>query len=324
MDKQRRTFNQLLLGAACLPLLPSLTGCQTAPPLQVASHVWPGYEFLFLARNEGWLDTRLVQLEETQSASESLEALQENRVQAATLTLDELLMGRSRGLPLKAVLIFDVSVGADQVLAKPHLHQLEDLAGKRIGAETSALGNLVLDKTLEAAGLRRDQVEIVENAASDPRAWEAGQLDALVTYEPLASRLRKEGAKVLFSSRAFPESIFDLLAVRSDLVDTYSEGLVHLMQSHFRGLEAFRTNPVDTSYRLARRLGVKGQEVIELYRGLQLPDLSANHTYLAAPAERMTLAAQELHRILLASGQVSQPINLQDLFSSQYLPRIAV
>ena len=197
MDSQRRFVLSLLAASASLPWL---GGCQPAPPLKVASHVWPGYEFMFLARDQGWFNKQQVQLVETATASDSLRALSERQVSAAALTLDEVLIGRSLGLPLQVVLVFNISVGADQVLARPEIQQLADIKGKRVGAELSALGNLVVSKLLSAAELTRDDIELVEIDANDCSAWENQSLDVMQTYEPTATRIRNTGAHLLYSS----------------------------------------------------------------------------------------------------------------------------
>ncbi len=80
MDSQRRFVLSLLAASASLPWL---GGCQPTPPLNVASHVWPGYEFMFLARDQGWFNKQQVQLVETATASDSLRALSEQQVSAA-------------------------------------------------------------------------------------------------------------------------------------------------------------------------------------------------------------------------------------------------
>lgn len=88
-----------------------LPGCGQSAPLKVAAHVWPGYELMFLAKEQGWLDPERVELVSTPFASSSLEALISGQVDAAALTLDEVLSARDRGLPLTVVLVFNVSAG---------------------------------------------------------------------------------------------------------------------------------------------------------------------------------------------------------------------
>ena len=49
-------------------------------PLKYASHVWPGFELVFLGNNLGWVDSQKVQLQETSSGTHSLQLLRESKV----------------------------------------------------------------------------------------------------------------------------------------------------------------------------------------------------------------------------------------------------
>ncbi|MFW6323403.1 MAG: hypothetical protein ACOC02_07245 [Guyparkeria sp.] len=50
---------------------------------------------------------------------------------------------------------------------------------------------MLLDRVLEKAGLIREDVIVVDVAVDRHiPAWESGEVDALVSYEPTVSRLR--------------------------------------------------------------------------------------------------------------------------------------
>lgn len=315
----RRRFLGRALG---LGLLPCLAGCLSSSPLLVASHAWPGYELLFLAAREGWLASGEARLLETASASASLAALADGRVDAAALTLDEVLLARSRGLDLSVVLVFDISNGADVLLARPHLTQLADLAGLRIGAETSAVGALMLHHALRAGGLAREQVHVVPATVDlHERLWESGAVDALISFEPTAARLVARGARRLFDSRALPETIFDVLAVRNDRIGP-REGMVEaVVAAHFRALAHLRHNPLDAAYRMAARLGLKGPEVLDVFSVLELPDLALNRRYLGAATSPFRDAALRVQAVMLEADLLPRPDDLRGLTTDRYLPR---
>ncbi|WP_089415559.1 type 2 periplasmic-binding domain-containing protein [Vitreoscilla filiformis] len=114
-------------------------------PLRIGAHPWPGYELLYLARQRGQLDPQQVRLIEFPSASASLRALAVRSIEGAALTLDEVLLARSRGIDLTVVAVLNESRGADVVLVQPGLQAPGALHGKRIGVESSATGALMLD-----------------------------------------------------------------------------------------------------------------------------------------------------------------------------------
>jgi NitT/TauT family transport system substrate-binding protein len=55
------------------------------------------------------------------SNSDSLQALAAGTVDGAGLTLDEAIGARAAGLDMKIVLVFDISTGADVLLARPEI-----------------------------------------------------------------------------------------------------------------------------------------------------------------------------------------------------------
>ncbi|MDP3539990.1 MAG: hypothetical protein Q8S26_14950 [Azonexus sp.] len=123
--RSRRRFVKLLggLGAAwALPACESLAD----KPVSIASHVWVGYEPMFLARSEGWLDEKQVRIFETTAATESMRALAEGKVEGAALTLDEVFKARQEGQNLTVVMIYNISVGADMLLARAGIASLAE------------------------------------------------------------------------------------------------------------------------------------------------------------------------------------------------------
>ncbi|MEO5352407.1 MAG: ABC transporter substrate-binding protein [Magnetococcus sp. XQGC-1] len=314
------TGGALLAGSLSLPFL----SCCSLPrkPLVIASGVWLGYELLFLARSEGWLAGSGVELLETSGTAASLEALATGRADGAALTLDAMLRARAANIPLTAILVFDVSAGADVVLARAGIDTLADLRGKRIGVEPGALGLLMLRKVMQVAALERAALTIVPMTSDGhKRAWREGQVDALITCEPIASLLQAEGGHRIFDSRKLPDAIFNLLAVRKEVIRERSGPLQQLLVAHFRALHHLRTNSQDAAFRLAKRLELSAADVLVAYRGVELPTLYQNRKYLRDSQNQVSTAARTLSAILVEEGLSAQADDLQGLVDATLLPQ---
>lgn len=275
----RRAFLVKLAASALL-----FGGCGPRTPLRVAAHARVGYEPMFLARQHGWLDAGLVRLVETPSASDALHLLGSGLVEAAALTLDEVLRARALGLPLAVPMVFDLSAGADGVLARRPMH-LAELAGARIGVEQSAVGALMLAVLLERGGLAADEVQPVslgfhEHAA----AWRAGRTDVLITFEPALSELEAEGAVRIFDSRALPDTIVDVLAVHPVALVRFRAALRHLVEATLLAVHDLALNRMDAAYRIGARLRQRPETVLAGLRGIQLTDLEHNLRLLGGAA----------------------------------------
>jgi NitT/TauT family transport system substrate-binding protein len=318
---KRRQLLQMGLGAAFAPWL--ISGCERKQPLAVAGHIWLGYELIHLAKHFNWLNDNLVNLVHTASASESMDALRQGKVQAAMLTLDEVIRLCSEGLELEVALVFNVSLGADVVLSRPEITQLYQLEGKRVGFEKTALGALMFHSLLQQAQLTSEQVTPVNFTIDDHnQAWLRDDIDALITYEPVATQILRQGqAFRLFDSRRMPDMIFDVLAVNKSLKPSQQKAAKHLIDQHFNALRHYQTNPMDTSHRLSERLDLSPEQVLQAYNGLFLPNQLANTAYLSRHDDRLTKSAQTIQQVMKLAGLLNADCDLDQLFTSQFLPR---
>lgn len=83
--------NNIFRVFAAIIVFPVLFGCdqKLQEPLKFALHTWSGYEPLFMAEREGWLDKTQVRLIESHTAADSIAALKSGAVDGAGLTLDK-------------------------------------------------------------------------------------------------------------------------------------------------------------------------------------------------------------------------------------------
>ena len=191
---------------------------------------------------------------------------------------------------------------------------------RRIGVESSATGAVMLDAMLSRHGLQLSDVRVVPVAFDEHEGrWLAGQVDALVTFEPISSRLQAAGARVLFSSAEVPGRIVDVLAVRRDALAAQAVAIRHALAGHFAGLEVLRAQPADSLARLAPRLGQPVTEVARAYSALQLPGLADNRGWLRAGGRLQDTAAR-LRTVMLAGGLLARAVDLDALASEAYLP----
>lgn len=315
---QRRKCLALLGGVASLPFW--ISGCSTRDDLTIGLHPWPGYEPLYLASEFGWLAEGIT-LHHGANAGESLARLHRGELDGAVLTLDEVLKARADGLPLTVILVLDDSVGADMVVARAEMTTLADLAGSRIAVDRSAVGSLVLQKLLDAAGLTADQLQVVDLPPDQQlAAWRRGEIEAAVTYEPTASQLMREGARRLYDSSQFPDMILDVLAVRRDRLRWRTQTLEALVLAHFRGLAHLKINREDALRRIAAWRGLSFAEVSASFAGLELPGVAGNRGYFGGE-RRLLAAASALNEVMVANGLLHVPDPLVDLMDARYLPR---
>lgn len=314
----RRRF----LGTALALSLSTLNAC--APPrrpLRVAAQVWIGYQPMYLARTLGYLDERRVRLIETPSASASLRLLATQAVEAAALTLDEFLHARAEGLPLRAILVFDESAGADAVVARPAIDSLQALRGHRIAVEDSAVGALMFSKLLEHAGLEVGEVVKVPLPVDrHVDAYVSGRVEAVVSYEPHITRLLHAGARRLLDSSRLPGLILDVLAVHADAMEGAADALSHLCASYFRALDHLQKAPAQYADHLAQHMGITATDVLHALEGMHLFDLRANHALLSGPNPGLLDSIRLVSDVMLRHRLLRTAPPMQDALTGRFLP----
>lgn len=315
-----KVYRTGLLPILSLLALIILSACDSRePPVRVATHVWPGYEFLHLGSQLGYLPQHQIKLIDSPSATQSLRLLHENKADAATLTLDEVLLGRRQGLELTIILIMDISVGADMILARPPVTTVADLRGATIAVEDNGVGKLLLTEALKQAGISLLDIDIIPASADQHLSlWKKGLSDAIVSYEPSASAIRQHGGEVIFDSSQVPATIVDVLAVRSETLQGNKTLWQQLVNGFFRTQQYFLSNPQDAAYRMAGRLKVSGLDVMPLFSGLELPDRLRNQKLLARDNPQLRRVARNIDELMGADHDDSS-YDFNQLFLDQFL-----
>jgi NitT/TauT family transport system substrate-binding protein len=308
MISRRGMLQGVLAGASAL-VAASVAGCAARESLGVAYHPWPGYAPLELARSLGWWSDAPVQALRTGSASASLQALREGRVAAAALTLDEVIGARHQGLPLRVMGLLDISLGADQVLARPSHADRARWRGARLGHEKNAVGELMTAAWLRAAGLQVDDVQMVHVPFDrHEAAWHYQEVDLIVTFEPVAARLRQRGATPVFDSAQLPVpwAIVDVLAIDARFATgRHAAPWRALLASVWAAQRHLNELPEDGRYRLAPWLDVPREQVFALFAGLRLTGWRDNRDWLVGDEARLPAVADALRGLMRDSGMLS-------------------
>lgn len=306
--------------AGALPVGLTACGGKPLPAMRVSCQSWPGYEFLYLARRQAMFSEQAIRLIDVPNATSSIRSLGAKACEAAGLTLDEVITARDRGIPLTVVAVLDFSKGADVLLVNHRVKRLADLKGLSIGVEQSATGAVMLDAVLEAAKLSSNDVKLVSVPVNEHEDFfVSGKVDALVTFEPVKSKLLKAGARVLFSSAEVPGRILDTIAVRTELLDEYQEPLKLLVAGHFNALQKWVESPETYTAALSQRLKLEPADIPLAYAELELPDLSANRRLLGGSNAPLLATAKQLGEIMVRGGLLRSEPDLSSLIDSRFV-----
>lgn len=292
-----------LLGAVTAPWL---AGCQPVPaaPLKVGMNTWVGYDPLILARERGLIDAQAVKVIELMSSSETLRNFRNRQLDAAALTLDEVLRLADEGFEPRVICLLSESAGADVVMARADVRTPAQLRGRTVAVEATTVGALMLQRLLQAAGLQPTDITVMNVEANQHAALlRGGRIDAAVSYEPLAGQLRAQGFTALFDSGQMPGDIVDVLVVRAEALETQPQAVQALLAGWQRGLQAVQQAPVESARVLAPGADLSPEAYEATFRGL----------HFFTPAQSLALLSGRPPALAQASERLAQTLQLMGL-----------
>ncbi len=299
-------------------LLFCVAGCMRQPEtaLRIGTNVWIGSEPLYLARELGYLKPVAVQLVEYPSASEVLRAYRNQAIDGMVISLDELFGLAVDGFQPKIILVVDVSHGADVVVGRRGMRTMHDLKGKSVAVESSALGAYVLSRALALNGMQASDVNVVHLESNEqPSAFEKGQVDGAVTFDPYRAQFLRAGAKTLFDSTQIPGEIVDLLAVRATAFDKHPKEIQALLAGWFGAIDYMNKDPKDAAQRMGVRQQTSGAQFQEALQGLHIPSREENLRMLGGPTPELAVTGRRLMALMVDAKLLRAELKIEGVLA---------
>jgi len=298
---------RILLLAAVMLYLP---GCTPEPPtpLTIGTCIRIGCEPFYLARELGYFEAAPIRIVEYNSATEVLRAFRNGAINAAALSLDEVLQLAQHVPGVRIVLVMNYSNGADAILGGHGLNTLADIRGKRVGVENTALGAYVLARALQIEGLEPRQIQIVALPVDQhERAFLEHRVDAVVTFEPVHSRLNAQGAHQLFDSRQLPKEMVNVLAVRTAFLEKHPDSVRALLRGWFHALARMNEQPADSLQRMSLSRLMSVRNYADSLTGYHFLTLAENRQLFSGKPSPLIRRMQNLTSFMLDRRLLSKP-----------------
>lgn len=317
-----RRAARFLCAGVFIAMLVSIAGCVRAPEaaLRIGTNVWVGSEPLYLARELEYLNPATVQLVEYPSASEVLRAYRNQAIDGMVISLDELFGLEVDGLQPRVILVVDVSHGADAIVGHKGMKSMHDLVGKSVAVESGALGAFVLSRALALNGMQASDVNVVHLESNEqPDAFEKGDVDAAVTFDPYRAQFLRAGASTLFDSTQIPGEIVDLLAVRASVIKQQPKAVQALLTGWFEAFDYMNREPKDAARRMGIRQQTSGEQFLEAQGGLHVPSRDENLAMLGGTTPELVVTGRRLMALMLDAKLLRADVRIEDVLAPQPL-----
>lgn len=277
-----------------LPVLAALALAAVRPvsaaPLKIAYSDWPGWVAWEVAVQKGWLKQAGVDAEFLWfEYGPSMDAFTAGKADAVMVTNGDSLVTGANGAKNVVIMLTDYSNGNDMIVAKPGIHSIKELKGKKIGLEVGFVEHLMLLNALKKAGMTESDIEIVNTPTNQtPQVLASGQVDAIAAWQPNAGQALKAvaGSTAIYTSADEPGLIYDTIVVSPQSLAQNREQWAKLVSVWDRVL-AYITNPetkADALKIMAARTGSTPEDYAAFIGGTHFLSLAQGAKIMAAPA----------------------------------------
>lgn len=280
MQLGRRAF--LTAALSCAALFCANPAPAAEQPLKVGYSDWPGWVAWQVAIDKNWFKEAGLNVKfEWFDYSASMDAYAAGKLDGVFVTNTDTLVMGATGAKSTLVLATDYSSGNDMLIAKPGIHSLAELKGKKIAVEVGLVDHLLLSNALKKAGMKPSDVVLVNAKTNDlPQVFTAKDIAAIGVWQPSAGQALKAvpGSKAIVTSADAPGLIYDALAVKPASLKARRADwakLVKLWDRVVAYINDPKTQP-DAVKIMAARSGVTPAEYLPLLKGTHLLTLADN------------------------------------------------
>ena len=175
-------------------------------PLRVGVLNWFGCEGMLMADKKNLFAAEGIKVEQKYFASptEINDLFLAGKLDLAAMVATDPIVLTLKMPDIKTIYVTDYSGDVDGILASKKITKPEDLRGKKIAREDVPYEIVFLGEFLKLGGMTEKDVQIVSLTAEEgAKAFTAGKVDAVVTYDPYLGKALSQSAdaQLLFSAK---------------------------------------------------------------------------------------------------------------------------
>jgi ABC-type nitrate/sulfonate/bicarbonate transport system substrate-binding protein len=230
---------------------------------------------------------------------------------------------QEKGFNARAFFMVDWSRGADGVIGRHGINNIEGLAGRTVAFAPYTPSHFLLWNGLKGSGLSTEQRnEIFAKAVHTKDGIEPATLfaqqkvDAAVAWDPDMSDAvaKRPGAKKIYDTRIANKLIADVLVVSDRFAASSPQTLVKFVEGWLDGVAFIKAQPAraHTLIGTIKDFNIPADLAKAMLEGVKLADYADNQAFFGAPGADSDYAnifkmAQEMYRELRLIKRVSEP-----------------
>lgn len=286
------------------------------PTVKVAINTWPGLGPYYVAKAKGFdkeegIQLDVVMTEDTVARHTSLAA---GEVDLVGITLDSVVIARSRGVPMTVVGQSDFSFGGDGIIATSEIKTVADLKGKKIACAEGLPSHFFLLVVLRKYGLGPQDFTFVpaDDGSQAAQLFTSGRVDAAVTWDPWISKAESlTNGHVLITTRETPGVLLGIVAANSEMLPQRRDRIVRSQRAWLKAVDFCRQHPDEAAQIMAKEFNVPVEDFKRMAAGAQLADLQEELKTFGTGQQPGPIVqlAKDANEMWLKAGAIKKPVD---------------
>jgi NitT/TauT family transport system substrate-binding protein len=288
------TRRQVMAGAAALGVASTFRSAfaQDIPTKPEAGGIkmgiepWLGYGQWHVAAKKGLFKAQgldSVEIVNFTTDADLNAALASGQLDCGNIATHTAMAFAAAGLPIKIVLLLDVSMTADAMLSDGSIGSIPELRGKQVAYEEGTTSDLLLNYALAQNGMSVADIQKVPMPAADAgSALIAGKVPVAVTYEPYLTTAMKENAKtkMIYAASAEPGLISDVLVVNEKFLKEKPGQILALLKTWDAAYAAYQADTKGSRAIISEAVGAPPADLETAFDGVKYYSLAENKSQL--------------------------------------------
>ena len=314
----------LLAGGAIAQEIPA---APEAGSFRMGIEPWLGYGPWQIAAKKGFFaqhglkDVQIINFTQDKDINA---ALASGQLEGSNIATHTALAMVAAGLKIKVVMLEDLSMAADAILAGKDIGSIADLKGKQVAFEQGTTSDILLNYALQKNGMTMKDVTPVPMPASDAGgALIAGRVPVAVTYEPYISiaRGQNKDIKLLFTAGEDPGLISDVFVVSEAALKARPGQVAALLRAWNDAVAFYGQNTKEGQAIISESVGAKPEELETGFAGVKFYSLAENKAQLQGDFAKKTIG--DVEQAAIKAGILTGPVDTGGLIDPRFVDAAA-
>jgi taurine transport system substrate-binding protein len=239
-----------------------------------------------IAKSEGWFEKATgaaFQWKQVQGGAEVITLMASGDTDVGMgVGMNPVILGISKGVPFEIVSLLDDTTGTDDLVVRPNISQPIDLVGKKVAVPFGSSPHLMLLEWMSLKGLSQSQVHLLDLGGDQIyAAWQRGDLDATMIWEPIQTQVAELGGKVMSVHQDLAAAHFhlvDSIIVRKQFAQDYPDTVTDIVRAAGYATDFWNTQHQLSVAQLAKFTGASEADTEAAMKGYDVLTLKTQAT----------------------------------------------